>query len=164
MLQGPPRINRQRLRGGVAMVVLCGAVLPAAAPAAECNLLKAVGGGTSVSKEIQLNGPLTFPFGRTNFNTDFTVTAPYRDYTLLFASTSSKAGPYPIQMFLKFSDGSNLQLVNETLSAEPGQKKTYGPFVAPPGKLVTQVNVKVGSSYNANATGFGYTISVSGCP
>jgi hypothetical protein len=36
--------------------------------------------------------------------------------------------------------------------------------VAPPGKLVTQVNVKVGSSYNANATGFGYTISVSGCP
>jgi hypothetical protein len=38
-------------------------------------------------------------------------------------------------MFLKFSDGSNLQ-----------------------------VNVKVGSSYNANATGFGYTISVSGCP
>jgi hypothetical protein len=155
----PPLLGRAT----AGVLLLCSTVLPAAA-AAECTLLKAVGGGTSVSKEIQLNGPLTFPFGRTNFNTDFTVTAPYRDYTLHFASTSSQAGPYPIQMFLKFSDGSNLQVVNETLNAEPAQKKTYGPFVAPPGKLVTQVNVKVGSSYNANATGFGYTISVSGCP
>lgn len=135
-----------------------------AAEGADCTLLRAVGGGTSVSKEIQLNGPLIFPFGRTNFNTDFTVTAPYSSYRIHFVSTSTKEGPYPIQVYLKFSDGSNLQVVNETLVAQPGEAKDFGPFSPPPGKLVNQVNVKVGSGYNANATGMGYTISVSGCP
>jgi hypothetical protein len=150
----------------IAALLAAPSLVPAsrAAGTADCTPLRAVGGGTSVSKEIQLNGPLTFPFGRTNFNTDFTVTSPYSSYRIHFVSTSKKEGPYPIQAYLKFSDGSNLQVVNETLVAQPGQAKDYGPFSPPAGKLVTQVNVKVGSSYNANATGMGYTISVSGCP
>ncbi|MBC1260108.1 hypothetical protein FQK07_02285 [Synechococcus sp. BSF8S] len=133
------------------------------AAAASCTYLTAVGGGTSVSKSIQLNGPLVFPFGRTNFNTDFTVSRAYSSYKVNFKSTSTKAGPFPIQAYLKFSDGTNLQVVNETLDAQPGQFRQFGPFHPPAGKLVSQVNVKVGSGYNANATGFSYTISVFGC-
>ncbi len=148
-------------------LLLTGALLALAAPpaarAARCTYLPAVGGGTSVSKTIQLDGPLVFPFGRTNFNTDFTVNEPFSSYKVNFKSTSTKAGPYPIQAFLKFSDGSNLQVVNETVDAAPGQFKPFGPFTPPAGKLVSQVNVKVGSGYNANATGFSYTISVFGC-
>lgn len=135
----------------------------APAMAAECTPLTAVGGGTSVSKTIQLNGPLVFPFGRTNFNTDFTVSQNYGSYRVNFQSTSSRTGPYPIQAYLKFSDGTNLQVVNQTLTPAPGESRQFGPFYPPPGKLVTQVNVKVGTGYNANATGFSYTISALGC-
>jgi hypothetical protein len=134
--------------------------------AEACTALRAVRGGTTVNKTVQLNGPLTFPFGRTNFNTDFTVSRAYGSYRIHFRSTSSEKGPYPIEAYLKFSDGSNLQVVSETLEASPGQARSYGPFRPPAGKLVTQVNVKVGSSYNANAnaTGRSYSLSVDGCP
>ncbi|MCP9849369.1 hypothetical protein [Cyanobium sp. Morenito 9A2] len=135
----------------------------AGALAADCQALKAVGGGTSVSKTIQLDGPLVFPFGRTNFNTDFSVNRTNSSYKIHFRSTSKKPGPYPIVAFLKFSDGSNLQVLNQTLNAAPGQAKLFGPFYPPPGKLVTQVNLKVGSGLNANATGFSYVIAVDGC-
>lgn len=144
-------------------VGLVGLILPAGAMAANCSMLSAVGGGTSVSKSIQLDGPLVFPFGRTNFNTDFAVTRPFASYRLNFKSTSTKAGPFPIQAYLKFSDGTNLQVVNETFDAQPGEFKQFGPVVPPANKLVSQVNMKVGSGYNANATGFSYTISVYGC-
>lgn len=143
------------------MALLLTVVLPASALA--CERLKAVGGGTSVSKTIQLDGPLVFPFGRTNFNTDFTVNRNFSSYRLNFRSTSSKAGPYPVVAYLKFSDGTNLQVVNETIDATPGMARSFGPFYPPHGKLVTQVNVKVGSGLNANATGFSYVISVDGC-
>ncbi len=136
--------------------------IPAQA-ASNCGLLDAVGGGTSISKTIQLDGPLVFPFGRTNFNTDFIVSRPYRSYLVNFRSTSSKPGPYPIQAYLKFSDGTNLQVVNQTLDAKSGQFRQFGPFASLGGKLVSQVNVKVGSGYNANATGFSYVVSVYGC-
>jgi hypothetical protein len=138
--------------------------LQGAASARACDALRAVGGGTVVNKSIQLNGPLTFPFGRTNFNTDFAVGRPYGSYRIHFRSTSTEAGPYPIEAYLKFSDGSNLRLFSETLQASPGQARSYGPFRPPPGKLVTQVNVKVGSSYNAHATGRSYRLTVDGCP
>ncbi len=131
--------------------------------AQSCTPLQAIGGGTVVSKTIQLDGPLVFPFGRTNFNTDFSVDTQYRNYLLKFESTSKKPGPYPILAFFKFSDETNLQIVNETLDASPGQAKEYGLFTPPAEKLVTQVNVKVGSGLNANATGFSYKISVMGC-
>ncbi len=142
---------------------LCALLTPGQVWAASCTPLQAVGGGTAVSKTIQLDGPLVFPFGRTNFNTDFAVTERHGTYRILFESTSDKPGPYPIEAYLKFSDGTNLQVVDETLNATPGQKKEFGPFSPPAGKLVTQVNVKVGSGLNANATGFSYTISVKGC-
>ncbi|APD49011.1 MULTISPECIES: hypothetical protein [Synechococcaceae] len=144
-------------------LLLGGVLLTSGAQAATCSKLNAVGGGTSVSKSIQLDGPLVFPFGRTNFNTDFAVTRPYNSYRLNFKSTSTKAGPFPIQAYLKFSDGTNLQVVNETFDAQPGEFKQFGPVLPPANKLVSQVNMKVGSGYNANATGFSYTISVYGC-
>lgn len=145
-------------------LALGSAALALPAGARACTALPAVGGGTTVNKTIQLNGPLTFPFGRTNFNTDFTVSRAYGSYTIHFRSTSSEKGPYPIEAYLKFSDGSNLQVVNETLQPNPGEARRFGPFRPPAGKLVTQVNVKVGSSYNANATGRSYSLSVDGCP
>ncbi|CAK6698198.1 hypothetical protein VB734_14330 [Synechococcus sp. BA-124 BA4] len=154
---------RTRSLVALAALTLLSAGLAPGAAAASCTYLPAVGGGTSVSKSIQLNGPLVFPFGRTNFNTDFTVNRAFSSYKVNFKSNSSERGPYPIQAYLKFSDGTNLQVVNETLDARPGQFRQFGPFYPPSGKLVSQVNVKVGSGYNANATGFSYTISVFGC-
>jgi len=53
-----------------------------------------------------------FPFGRKpNFqHLDFAVTRPYNSYRLNFKTTSTKAGPFPIQGYLKFrGDGTNLQ-------------------------------------------------------
>jgi hypothetical protein len=150
-------------RGVLPVLGLLALITVAPTQAAECSALTAVGGGTSVSKTIQLNGPLVFPFGRTNFNTDFTVSQNYSSYRVNFQSNSSRPGPYPLQAYLKFSDGTNLQVLNQTLNAQPGESRQFGPFYPPAGKLVTQVNVKVGSGYNANATGFTYTISVLGC-
>jgi hypothetical protein len=49
-------------------------------------------------------------------------------------------------VFLVFTDGSNLQLVNDNLSLAPGQQRRLGPFPAVPG-----------------STGFSYRVSVEGC-
>ena len=45
--------------------------------------------------------------GRTNWNTDFLVDQPYRSFKLFFTADSSDPSSYPVQAFLKFSDGSN---------------------------------------------------------
>ena len=66
-------------------------------------------------------------------------------------------------MFLRFTDGSNLQVVNDTLTLEPQQSRRLGPFPAVPGKRTSLVNVRVGSSAMPAATGFSYRVSVEGC-
>lgn len=150
--------------------------------AGACEQLKAVGGETTVSKFIQLNNPLTIIFGRTNFNTDFTVTNVYQTYWVNFQSDEPdepepepgldvgqggvadvEKALFPAVSYLKFSDRTSLKVFGDKLLLDPGEYRRLGPFYPPQGKLVTEVNVKVGSSAQPQASGLRYTISVDGC-
>ena len=129
--------------------------------AASCRFLSPVGGDGSspiVTKTISPGNPL----GRPNWNTDFFVTQPYRFYKLFFTADSSVKATYPLEAFLKFSDGSSLQVFKGNVAPQPGTGG--GQMVQTvPGKQVSQVNIKVGSGANLAATGFTYRISVQGC-
>ena len=154
----------QRPRSAALLALTCaGLALLSSGPASAetCTFLQPVGGdGTSpiVNKRIQAGNP----FGRANWNTDFFVTAPYTRYKLFFTANSSESASYPIEAFLKFTDGSNLRVFNQTITPKPG---TGGHITVPgyPTKTTSQVNIKVGSGSNQAATGFSYRISVQGC-
>jgi hypothetical protein len=146
------------LAGGLAVLLASGAQ---AAPI--CTFLQPVGGNgvsTIVSKSVG-RGKL---LGNTNWNTDFFVTQPYTSYKFFFTANSSDANAqYPVEGFMKFSDGSNLQVINTSMNPPMGTGKMFGPFAAVPGKQATQMNFKVGGSNDPNALGFSYRISVQGC-
>ena len=102
--------------------------------------------------------------GHTNWNTDFIVDQPYSSYKFFFTANSSDPNAtYPVSGFMKFSDGSNLQVINETINPPMGTGKMYGPFPAVAGKQASQMNFKVGASSDPNALGFSYRASVQGC-
>lgn len=128
-----------------------------------CTFLQPVGGNgvsTIVSKSVG-RGKL---LGNTNWNTDFFVTQPYTSYKFFFTANSSDPNAqYPVEGFMKFSDGSNLQVINTSMNPPMGTGKMFGPFAAVPGKQATQMNFKVGASSDPNALGFSYRISVQGC-
>jgi hypothetical protein len=131
--------------------------------AETCTFLNPVGGNGMtpiVTKTVSPGNPL--PFGRPNWNTDFFVTQPYRSFKLFFTADSSVSATYPIQAYLKFSDGSNLQVYNSNFTPTPGTGGSIR-VAGYPGKMVTQVNIKVGATRNMAATGFTYRISVQGC-
>ena len=142
-----------------------GCVLTAAAPAsaASCQFLSPVGGNgvtPIITKTISAGNPL--PFSRPNWNTDFFVTQPYSYFKYFFTSNSSVSATYPIQGYLKFTDGSNLQVINESYAPQMGTGRQWT-VQAVPGKTVSQVNFKIGASADQAATGFTYRISVQGC-
>ena len=140
-----------------------GLAQPAAIAAPTCTFLQPVGGdGTSpiVSKSVG-RGKL---IGKTNWNTDFFVTKPYTSYKFFFTANSSDANAqYPVEGYMKFSDGSNLQLFNTLMNPPMGTGKMFGPVPAVPGKQTSQVNFKVGASNDPAALGFSYRISAQGC-
>ncbi len=148
-------------------VVTAGLALLAGGPgqvqAQSCTFLQPVGGnGTSpiVSKSVG-RGKL---IGKTNWNTDFFVTKPYRGYKFFFTANSSDPNAqYPVQGYMKFSDGSSLQVINTLMSPPMGTGRMFGPFPAVAGKQTTQMNFKVGASNDPGALGFSYRISVQGC-
>ena len=127
-----------------------------------CTFLQPVGGnGVSTIVSSVGRGKLV---GNTNWNTDFFVTQPYTSYKFFFTANSSDANAqYPVVGFMKFSDGSNLQVINTLMNPPMGTGKMFGPFAAVPGKQATQMNFKVGASNDPNALGFSYRISVQGC-
>ena len=140
-----------------------------AVAAPTCTFLQPIGGNGSsriVSKSVGAAKvtPIGMAFGRTNWNTDFFVTQPYTSYKFFFTANSSDANAqYPVEGFMKFSDGSNLQVINTSMNPPMGTGKMFGPFAAVPGKQATQMNFKVGASSDPNALGFSYRISVQGC-
>ncbi|MEI6616434.1 MAG: hypothetical protein WCL59_07620, partial [Cyanobium sp. ELA507] len=82
----------------------------AAAPvrAESCTFLtRGDGAGVTpiVTKTISTGNPL----GRPNWNTDFFVTKPYASFKLFFTADSSVSATYPLEAYLKFTDGSNLR-------------------------------------------------------
>jgi hypothetical protein len=140
-------------------------MLMAAAPASAqtCQFLAPVGGNgvtDIVTKTISPGAPL--PFSRPNWNTDFFVTQPYTSYKFFFTANSSVSATYPIQGYLKFTDGSSLQVINESYAPQMGTGRQWT-AQAIPGKTVSQVNFKIGASADQAATGFTYRISVQGC-
>ena len=128
-----------------------------------CVFLKPIGAtGTTpiVSKRVG-RGKLV---GKANWNTDFVVDKPYSRYKLYFtANSSDPSAKYPVTGFMKFSDGTSLQLINETITPPIGTGKMYGPFPKVPGKQASQLNFKIGTSTDPGALGFSYRISVQGC-
>ncbi|MEB3255029.1 MAG: hypothetical protein VKJ05_01445 [Synechococcaceae cyanobacterium] len=149
------------MRGALAAALLASATAASAARAQTCQFLAPVGGNGEtniVTKTISVGNPL----GRPNWNTDFFVTQPYSFYKLFFTANSSVSATYPIQAYLKFTDGSSLQVVNEKFAPQLGTGRHWT-IEAVPGKTVSQVNFKIGASSDQAATGFTYRISVQGC-
>jgi len=156
-----PRTRVQSSGFGAAMALAVVAGHPAAAEAA-CTFLPPVGGnGTSNIVTKRVGKPKLI--GRTNWNTDFAVNGPYRSYKLFFTADSTASGTYPVEAFLKFTDGSNLRVVQESMTPPIGKGRMFGPFTAPQGKTVSQINFKIGTGSDPNSTGFSYRISVQGC-
>jgi hypothetical protein len=129
----------------------------------RCTFLQPIGGnGTTpiVSKQVG-RGKL---IGKENWNTDFIVNQPYSSFKFFFTANSSDAGAkYPVSGFMKFSDGSSLQVINEVMNPPIGTGRMFGPFPAIAGKQASQMNFKVGASSDPGALGFSYRISVQGC-
>jgi hypothetical protein len=154
------------LAAPIATVLAAGLIASGGAVQAQgqsCKFLQPIGGNGStpiVSKSVG-RGKLV---GKTNWNTDFIVDRPYASYKFFFtANSSDPSAQYPVQGYMKFSDGSNLEVINTQMSPPIGTGKMFGPFAAVPGKQASQMNFKVGASDDPNALGFSYRISVQGC-
>ncbi|MEB3277017.1 MAG: hypothetical protein VKM92_08630 [Cyanobacteriota bacterium] len=150
------------LAGGLLGGLTAATVAPAAAQS-RCEFLQPVG-GTGVTPIVTKTISVGNIFGRPNWNTDFYVTKPYNSYKFFFTANSSVSATYPVEGYLKFSDGTNMQVINDPSFAPPmGTGRMWGPFPAYPGKQVTQLNFKIGASADQAATGFTYRISTQGC-
>ena len=156
------------MRRVVALAASCAGLIvaPGASWAAQqCTFLQPIGGNGStpiVAKSV--GAGKVMPFSKTNWNTDFIVNQPYSTYKFFFTANSSDPNAqYPVQAYMKFSDGSNLQVVNELMNPPIGTGKMFGPFPAVAGKQASQMNFKVGASNDPDALGFSYRISVQGC-
>ncbi len=130
--------------------------------AQTCPFLAPVGGNGVTNVITKTIGPGN-PFGRPNWSTDFFVTQPCASYRFFLTADSSVSPTYPIQAYLKFTDGSSLQVINESFAPRMGTGRMWGPFLAVPGKSVSQLNFKIGASADQAATGFTYRISTMGC-
>ncbi len=143
---------------------LGGAVCSALPLRAEtCTFLQPIGGNGAtpiVSKSVG-RGKL---IGQTNWWTDFIVDQPYARYKYFFtANSSDPKAQYPVEGYMKFSDGTNLQLFNVMMSPPIGTGREFGPYPQVPGKQTSQISFKVGASNDPGALGFSYRISVQGC-
>jgi len=100
---------------------------------------------------------------RTNWNTDFVVKQLYRSFKLFFTADSNDPSSYPIQAFLKFSDGSSLKVADEQLKPPLGTCRMFGPLQQMGRKTISQVNFRIGGNNDQQGTGFSFCISVQCC-
>lgn len=144
-------------------LLLTATSLSPALAAEKCVFLQPIGGdGASpvVAKSVGRSKLL----GKSNWNTDFLVDRPFQSYKFFFTANSSDTkAKYPVEGFMKFADGSSLQVINETMNPPIGTGRMFGPFQAVPGKQAMQMNFKVGASSDPGSLGFSYRISVQGC-
>jgi len=127
----------------------------------QCRFLMPIGGTGEPVVEKRISADLLV--GRTNWNTDFAVDRSFRNYRVKLQSASTGRGTFPVAVFLRFTDGSNLQVVNQNLTLAPQEQRNLGPFPTVPGKRTSQVNVRVGASSMPGSTGFSYRVSAEGC-
>ena len=116
----------------------------------------AAGGEPVVQKRISPDGL----FRRNNWNTDFAVDRNYASYRINLQSASTEQALFPTSAFLRFTDNSDLRVVNENRTLQPEQRHVFGPFPADPGRRTNQVNVRVGATKMPASTGFSYRVSV----
>jgi hypothetical protein len=160
----PIAVSRARALGrSLALAAAVALVAGEGAARAQCRSLLPIGGGGQPVVEKRISADRVGLVGRTNWNTDFAVDRSFASYRINFQSASTGRGTFPVAAFLRFTDGSNLQLVNENPILEPGERRTFGPFPAVPGRRTSMVNVRVGSSAMPGSTGFSYRVSVEGC-
>jgi hypothetical protein len=145
----------------VAALVAMVSVSAGGAAQAQCRALMPIGGSGVPTVEKRISPDRLV--GRTNWNTDFAVDRDFRSYRVNFQSVSTGRGTFPLAVFLRFTDGSHLQVVNQNLTLDPQQQRRLGPFPAVAGKRTNKVNVRVGSSTMPGSTGFSYRVSVEGC-
>ena len=164
--------SHRSLLSALTGLALSTALLAPSGAKAACEFLMPLGGNGNgpqpwiVKKQVERpKGLIGRAVGRTNWNTDFEVSKPFRSFKLFFTSdsTDSNPGAYPVQAFLKFTDGTNQKVVDQSMKPPTGTGKQFGPFIAPAGKSVSQVNFRVGANNDPGATGFSYRISVQGC-
>jgi hypothetical protein len=159
-----PRFESLPGRSRLGAILLGASLWLGAVPAvanAQCRFLLPIGGGGEPWVEKRISPDRLV--GRTNWNTDFAADRSYSSYRVNFQSVSTGRGTFPLAVFLRFTDGSNLQLVNDNLTLDPRQQRRLGPFPAVPGKRTSKVNVRVGSSAMPGSTGFSYRVAVEGC-
>lgn len=161
-----PAMAYQRTATLITAALLLSATGVSPALAAEnCMFLKPIGGdGTNpvVAKSVGAGKLL----GKPNWNTDFLVDQdhPFKSFKFFFTANSSDTkAKYPVEGFMKFSDGSSLKVINETMNPPIGTGRMFGPFQAVPGKQAKEMNFKVGASSDPGALGFSYRVSVQGC-
>ena len=132
---------------------------------AACSFLPPVGGGDPiVKKKVERpKGLIGKAIGRTNWDTDFVVDQPYRSFKLFFTADSNDPSSYPIQAFLKFSDGSSLKVADEQLKPPLGTCRMFGPLQQMGRKTISQVNFRIGGNSDQQGTGFSFCISVQCC-
>ncbi|MEX1325110.1 MAG: hypothetical protein AB1Z21_13100 [Synechococcaceae cyanobacterium] len=149
------------LGGSLVAFTILGLTADGGAAQARCRFLMPIGGGGEpvVEKRISPDGLIR----RNNWNTDFAVDRAYASYRINLQSASTERGVFPVAAFLRFTDNTDLRVVNENLTLEPQQSRTFGPFPAVPGKRTNQVNVRVGATTMPGSTGFSYRVSVEGC-
>lgn len=158
-------ISSRLTTASLGVVAAALAILPLSATAARagCQFLQPIGGNGVSPIVTKTVGPGKL-IGRTNWNTDFVVNGFYSSYKFFFTADSSDPNAtYPVEGYLKFSDGSNLQVINVSMNPPIGTGRMFGPFPAIPEKTVSQLNFKVGASSDPGALGFTYRISVQGC-
>ncbi|MCU0529888.1 MAG: hypothetical protein MUD04_10460 [Cyanobium sp. Prado107] len=139
-----------------------------AARAETCTFLRPIGGDSQnpvVTKRVERPrvAPLGMLLGRTNWNTDFAVERDFTSYRINFQSASTERGVFPVAAFLRFTDNTNIRLVDENVTLQPEESRSFGPFPAVPGRRTNQVNVRVGSTTMPGSIGFSYRVSVEGC-
>ncbi|QNI70833.1 hypothetical protein CyaNS01_01701 [Cyanobium sp. NS01] len=163
VIQSSSKQRLQSLVGSSAAALTLALASATTVQAETCSFLQPIGGDGQtpvVSKTVSRAKLL----GRTNWNTDFIVDRPYQKYKFFFTANSSDANAeYPVEGYMKFTDGTSLQVINASMTPPVGTGKEFGPFDAVPGKQASQMNFKVGASNDPGALGFSYRISVQGC-
>ena len=97
----PPRLTAVALSLGASLISIDAGW---SAMHAACSFLPPVGGDGNSDIVKKRVGKAKL-IGHTNWNTDFAVNGPYTSYKLFFTADSTASGTYPVEAFLKFTDG-----------------------------------------------------------
>ncbi len=118
----------------LATLILLHLATPAQA-APVCTFLTPIGASSTSPVVAKSVGPPGKAIGRTNWTTDFIVDQPYGSYKFFSTANFSDANAqYPVEGSMKFTDGSNPQVINQTMNPPIGTGRMFGPSPPFPAK------------------------------